>query len=125
MNDADRELVERVASGMGWDKRRFASSWAWYATAQGDYACGADWNPLTDANADLQVLEHVRGLGVGSQEAVRMRYHFGASLLMTWERRSAATGRSSAHLTVAWYERGDYARAFDAVLTSTAGEDIV
>lgn len=118
MTDADRELVERVARGMGWrwhadygwlspDDRRL--EWATYLDRWGDERLvRVGWNPLTDANADLQVLAAAKDkwlLGYTGNDRE------------PWAVFWRALSRPE------WYQCGDYARAFDAVLTSTEGAD--
>jgi hypothetical protein len=136
MTDADRELVERVARGMGWKVERSPdgkASWVetggsasafWLYMPGGEFV--PQWNPLTDANADLQVLERAREMWDGEAFAAFANELEGVG----WELADDATVEKMytvpfLHNTLAtstyFYRCGHYARAFDAVLTSTMG----
>jgi hypothetical protein len=116
MTDADRELVERVARGMGWVRRgddEWVSpdgrwmEWVTLRDRWGDErSVRVGWDPLTDANADLQVLA-----------AAKDKWH----LAYTGNDREPWAVFCRALSRGEWYQCGDYARAFDTVLTSTAG----
>ena len=111
-NRNDVERVERLAREvMGWTEAEWDSDQdresaylragmrlIWFRT-------GREWDPFSDANADVQVLERVRGTWQEfSRDETRMRRWYAFKALFT-----SAVG----------YEVGDYARAALAVLDAT------
>jgi hypothetical protein len=119
---ADVETLAR--SFMGWKRGRevypddAAGPLDWYFQHNGTWWRKTDWlwNPLTDANADLQVLERVREVWF-TPEATRGNPH-----LWPCERFKAAFERiceTRKHYAAPWYLRyaaGNYSRTALAVL---------
>lgn len=116
------DAVETIATKhMGWRKVPFATSFAWCSGAAGDYAANLLWNPFTDANADVQVLERARE--VFDYDRRRM---LGRSLEAAWlarfdarQRREDEPVKALQILLVQEYRVGDYARAVLSVLQQT------
>lgn len=130
MNDAEEQaMIERLARFMGWTKSKPApvprgvnpDELRWWVKDGAPVANVAEWNPLTDANADVQVLQRARE--VWAADSLEWR-RFAMSYLSTRPMFGLSTAPEPAGITVMHmlrrYQTGDYARAVDAVLTTTA-----
>lgn len=105
-----REDLEALARWMGWNEMNSGNGWKASAPAF-DWEDGAlwqgnrEWNPFTDANADVQVLQRAREVWpILSGYAVAIDN----AIANVWFRR--------VHHLLMCYEVGDYARAVLAVV---------